>query len=200
MSSDQVDGIVQNELTRLNQRSGAIQTAYETQERIMQLNISQASRMKKYAYLIILAAVTLVLVVLLILFQNSIPFYEVIIVVLLFLSILWGIYIYTGIQNRDPNDFDKLNANASNLVSQADLDALMDANSSSNKGKSTCIEESCCSATMNTKWDPISKKCKNIDFKKNGFTTLYDSYGDLENKKISDYSAYEFSLYSPYQK
>jgi hypothetical protein len=197
MNSDQVDGIVQNELTRLNQRSGAIQTAYETQERIMRLNVSQASRMKKYAYLIILAAVTLVLVVLLILFQNSIPFYEVIIVVLLFLSILWGVYIYTGIQNRDPTDFDKLNANASNLVSQAELDLLMNGQGSDGKGGSTCIEESCCS-TNGTKWDYQTKKC--IPTKKSGFTTLYDSYGDLDNKKISDYSAYEFSLYSPYQK
>jgi hypothetical protein len=194
-----ISGIVHNEQSRIDQKSTGIKTALESQNRMIFLNQSYASRMREYSYMIMIIAISLVLAVLVIFFQGFLPAFLVntLILIILGIGFCWAVAIYLGIRNRDYVDFDKIYSTpvkdiSGNAIAAAansgDISSLMDLNFG------TCIGSSCCPAPLS--YDTGNNVC----IQQQAFTLMEQAY-NTENVKgtslpKSDFSSLTFSSYT----
>jgi hypothetical protein len=194
-----ISGIVHQEQERIDKKSVGIKTAMDSQDRMIFLNQSYASRMREYSYMIMVIAISLVLAVLVIFFKSFLPAFLVNILVLIILGIgfAWAVAIYLGIRNRDYIDFDKIYSAPIDIsgnpiataANSGDVSSLMDFNFG------TCIGNACCQST-GLIYDNTTNTCVT----KQPFTLMEQAY-DKENVKgtllpKSDFSSLTFSSYT----
>lgn len=122
--NDLVDKIYTTENNRLQQKKKGIDEMIVSQKRLISLNQSYTSKMKKYGYMISIIAFALVLVVMIITFHSRLPslLADLGIIIVMAGSIIWSYLIYVDIQNRDKIDFNELAIDSSSLVNPANIE------------------------------------------------------------------------------
>ena len=116
--------IYKEENERLNKRKDGINNMMVSQKRLIALNQSYTSKMKKYGYIVSIISFALVIIVMVISFRSLIPsiLADLTITIVMAGAIIWCYLIYTDIQNRDKIDFDELAVDSSNLVNPDNID------------------------------------------------------------------------------
>jgi hypothetical protein len=152
---DLVNNIYTKENERVQLRKQGINDMISSQKRLVALNQSYASKMKKYAFIIGIIAFALVFTVMIIVFRSLIPtiLADISIVVVVAGSLIWCYLIFIDIQKRDQIDFDELASNSSALVNPANIEqrdiaagnagdiSALESNLISSAG---CIGQQCC--------------------------------------------------------
>jgi len=193
-----ISGIIHAEKDRLNQKSVGIQRAIDSQNRMIHLNQSYATRMKEYSYMIMVIALTVVFIVFLSVFQYLIPavLFNFLFLLISTAGIIWAGVIYLGIINRDNVDFDKIRSVAPDNTKDASGNILA---TSINTGKfsdamrfnqwDACVGNSCCSS--GTVYSKDSNVCV-----KSPFTSLAQAYqtGEFTGNALNNYDNQQTSL------
>ena len=119
-----VENIYKTEATRVEKRKQGINDMMVSQKRLISLNQSYTSKMKKYGYMISIIAFALVIIIMIIHFRYLLPslLADLGIVIAIAGAIIWAYLIYVDIQNRDKIDFDELAIDSSSLVNPANID------------------------------------------------------------------------------
>ena len=119
-----VKNIYDSEVTRVEKRKQGINDMMVSQKRLISLNQSYTSKMKKYGYMVSIIAFALVITIMIIQFRNYLPslLADLGIVIAIAGAVIWAYLIYTDIQNRDKIDFDELAIDSSSLVNPANID------------------------------------------------------------------------------
>ena len=106
--NDLVKQVYNTENTRLQQRKQGINEMIVSQKRLIALNQSYTSKMKKYGYIVSIFAFALVILVMIIAFYSLIPsiIADLMVIIVIVGSLLWILSIYLDIQNRDKIAFD----------------------------------------------------------------------------------------------
>jgi hypothetical protein len=119
-----VKNIYEKEADRVEKRKQGINDMMVSQKRLISLNQSYTSKMKKYGYMISIIAFALVIIIMIIHFRYLLPslLADLGIVIAIAGAIIWAYLIYVDIQNRDKIDFDELAIDSSSLVNPANID------------------------------------------------------------------------------
>lgn len=177
-----VTDIYNKENKRLADRKQSINDMMTSQKRLISLNQSYTSKMKKYGYIVSIISFALVSTVMTIHFRALMPsiLADLIIIISIAGAIIWSYIIYTDIQNRDRLEFDELAVDSSSLINpanitQADTNAgnagdvsALAANASLSTG---CVGAACCDyvdaatrpvgeAATKSYFDTTIQKCK----------------------------------------
>lgn len=120
-----IDKVINKEQERINQKSAGITAAYQTQQRNIMLNESYAARMRGWSYLIAVIAMALVITIILTNMRDIIPstIVDILIVLVISITLIWGYFIYTDIQKRDRNDYTLLSMESNNLINPNNIPA-----------------------------------------------------------------------------
>jgi len=177
-----ISAIVHKEQYRIDQKNIGIKNSLDSQNRLIFLNQSYASRMKEYSFMIMIIALTIVIIVFILIFKNYLPSTLVNIMVLIVGAVggIWALAIYIGIRNRDNVDFDKVystppadidnsgNVYVNSLTNKSYYDNLLYLNT-------VCSGNACCGS--NTVYDYSLGQCI-----KQPFTSIEQAY---ENKEFT---------------
>ena len=152
---DLVKNVYNIENQRLQNRKQGIDDMITSQKRLVSLNQSYTSKMKKYAFIIGIIAFSLVFTVMIIVFRSLISpiFADFSIVVVIAGAIIWCYLIFIDIQKRDKIDFDEIASDSSSLVNPANIEQRN--NAAANMGdistlqnnlisQAGCIGRQCC--------------------------------------------------------
>jgi len=170
-----ISGIVYNEKQRLQKKEKGIQTALDSQKRMIFLNQSYATRMREYSFMIMIIAITIVIVVFILMFKDYLPSFLITFLIMLVSSIgfIWVFKVYIGIQYRDNVDFDKIYSPPAKLDTSGN--ALANSIAAGDISEATklqwnnkCIGSECCSGNMI--YDTSKDKCLSP------FTSLEQAY------------------------
>jgi len=149
------NNIYKAENDRLTKRKDGINNMMMSQKRLIALNQSYTSKMKRYGYMVSIISFALVIIVMIISFRSLIPsiLADLSITIIMAGAIIWCYLIYTYIQNRDKIDFDELAVDSSALVNPENIDqkntaagAAGDISALENNAISSagCIGRQCC--------------------------------------------------------
>jgi hypothetical protein len=191
-----ISAIVHKEQYRIDQKAVGIHNALDSQNRLIFLNQSYASRMKEYSFMIMIIALTIVIIVFILMFKDFLPSALVNIIVLIVGSIggIWALWIFWRIQNRDNVDFDKVYS-----IPPSDLDNsgnvfVNSRNANNSNGllsvKQVCAGQDCCDATTTTY---IDGQCRTSS---SSFTSIEQAYnnGELTKNILQNYNFTNKSL------
>ena len=184
-----VKNIYDEEAIRVEKRKQGINDMMVSQKRLISLNQSYTSKMKKYGYMISIIAFALVIIIMIIHFRYLLPslLADLGIVIAIAGALIWAYLIYVDIQNRDKIDFDELAIDSSSLVNPANIDKQntdagnegdISALSSNALLGAGCVGAACCeypgwsSITDNTK---LGKSYFNSNTKKCGIVPQWTS-------------------------
>ena len=148
---DLVDNVYNIENTRLNNRKQGINDMIHSQKRLVALNHSYTSKMKKYGLIIGIISFSLVFTVMIVSFQSLIPNFiaSIGIIIVITGALIWSYLIYVDIRNRDLLDFDELATDSSALINTANINKTNDNNAQSSisdaiANSNTCSGRTCC--------------------------------------------------------
>lgn len=182
-----ISGIVQNEKVRLKKKEQGIQNALDSQNRMIFLNQSYATRMKEYSFMIMIIAITIVIDVFILVFKDLLPSFLVTFLVMLIsiIGFIWALKVYLGIRNRDNVDFDKIYSPSSRLDTSGNIlgNVVVTGDDDINEdSKNRCIGNACCSSGMI--YDSSSNKC----IIRSSFTSLDQAYskGEIQENRNSN--------------
>jgi len=178
-----ISAIVHKEQYRIDQKNMGIKNSLDSQNRLIFLNQSYASRMKEYSFLIMIIALTIVFIVFILIFKNFLPSTLVNIMVLIVGAIggIWALAIYIGIRNRDNVDFDKVystppadidnsgNVYLNSMNNKSYYDNLMQVNV-------VCAGNSCCGSGTVYNYD----KGQCLPSSVSAFTSMEQAYNNGE--------------------
>jgi hypothetical protein len=172
-----VKNIYNTEKERVEKRKQGINDMMVSQKRLISLNQSYTSKMKKYGYMVSIIAFALVITIMIIQFRNLLPsiLADFGIIIVIAGAIIWAYLIYVDIQNRDKIDFDELAIDSSSLVNPANIDKSntdaggagdISALSSNSLLGAGCVGATCCdnadfasSVQNKSYYNSKSKKC-----------------------------------------
>lgn len=158
--------ILLDENQRLINKRDEIERAKFGQERIIDLNRSHSKKTAAYTKAMTFAAVALGIILILRLFGGSfIPdaVFALIYIILISVSVLYGLYTYSDVNSREPTNFDRYYITPPVItVSDADkAKALASAKKTGNLlglGSSVCAGQACCD--YNQAYSSASNKCE----------------------------------------
>jgi len=174
---DLVNNIYNKENQRVQNRKQGINDMISSQKRMISLNQSYTSKMKKYGFIIGIIAFALVFTVMIIIFRSLMPSFiaDFSIIIVVAGSLIWCYLIYVDIQKRDSIDFDELSSDSSALVNTANIDKsnieagnIGDISTLQNNliSQAGCIGRQCCpkdwnetSMTVGTYYNTNTKTC-----------------------------------------
>lgn len=202
-----ISGIIYSEKDRLNQKSVGIQRAIDSQNRMIVLNQSYATRMREYSYMIMIIALMIVILIFLMAFQNLLPsvLYTFLFMLVSIGGIIWACVIYIGILNRDNVDFDKVvsippeNAkDASGNILATSIDAGKISDVLKWNTFDACIGNDCCSS--GTIYNQASNQCiipPTTPVVRSSFTSISQAFqnGELSSKIPDSRTSLIFSSY-----
>ena len=148
-------------------------------------------------------ALTVVIIVFIMVFQNVLPsaLVNILILIVGVIGIIWAYIIYVGILNRDSVDFDKINSIRPDSANDMSGNVLVNSINAGNISKvlklnqyDSCVGNNCCDA--GTIYDTDKDKCV---IPKSGFTSISQAYqsGDLSLRNYNDqHTSLIFSSYT----
>jgi hypothetical protein len=158
---DQLNNLVKNvynsEKDRIDKRQKGINEMIMSQKRLVALNQSYTSKMKKYGYIVCIFSFALVILVMILTFRSllSSTLADILFVIVIAGALIWIYLIYVEIQKRDKIDFDELAIDSSSLVNPSNIAQSNDA--AGNQGDIStlannsivgagCVGRNCCPA------------------------------------------------------
>ena len=163
-----VDGIVTNEINRLNDKKQTIDSAITTQKRMVQMNDSYIKRQRDYTKILVAISVGIVLMIFAAYFSYTseslrplATIFDIVIIVAVFIYCFWTYY---NMSARDNVYYDQLYVYGNPSPPQYYDEATMNVASKDASGN-TCTGPACCSAVAGTTWDASGNVCT----KKEGF-------------------------------
>ena len=164
-----VDGIVTNEINRLNEKKQTIDGAITTQKRMVQMNDSYIKRQRDYTKILVAISVGIVLMIFAAYFSYTseslrplATIFDIVVIVLVFIYCFWTYY---NMLQRDNIYYDQLYVYGSPSIPQYYDEATMKTASKDASGNNTCTGPACCSTIAGTTWDASGNVC----IKKEGF-------------------------------
>jgi hypothetical protein len=181
-----VKNIYDTELDRVNKRKQGIDDMMISQKRLISLNQSYTSKMKKYGYMVSIIAFALVITIMIIQFRSLLPslLADLGIIIAIAGAIIWAYLIYVDIQNRDKIDFDELAIDSSSLVNPANIDKSntdagnagdISALASNSLLGAGCVGPSCCEYPDWASVQAINKSYYNSTTKKCGISNTWSA-------------------------
>lgn len=202
-----MQSIVNNELTRLQDKKGQIDTALIGQKRIISLNESYRQRYSQYINVIIIIIITLALIVVLNIMSKTfltVPSYifDILSAIVLAAGIYIGYLLILNINSRSNMDFNKVATQPPKLDTPSDIANSQNAAFKSGNLLGTinigCVGPDCCSD--GTIWDNGNSVCipgnPFLNMDSSPFKTISISYN---NGPIKPISPTEFDNYYPYK-
>lgn len=164
---DLVTNIYNNENQRVQNKKQGINDMISSQKRMIALNQSYTSKMKKYGFMIGIIAFALVFVVMIITFYSLIPsiIADLSLIIVIAGSLIWCYLIYMDIQKRDSIDFNELSSDSSALLNTANIDKSN--NLAGMEGDISTLENNLISQA-----GCIGKQCCPTDWSNNSATLL----------------------------
>ena len=163
-----VDGIVTNEINRLNDKKQTIDAAITTQKRMVQMNDSYIKRQRDYTKILVAISVGIVLMIFAAYFsytsESFRPLATIIDIVIIVAVFIYCFWTYYDMSARDNIYYDQLYVYGSPSPPQYYEEAKLNAASVDASGN-TCTGPACCSAIVGTTWDASGNVC----IKKEGF-------------------------------
>lgn len=206
INTQDMSGIINNELERLNTKKTNIDNALTSQHRIAALNESYRLRYLQYIYIIVIFVIAMVLVCILMVLQNNqslIP--SIIFDILVFLILVITIFLiysrYTNIQTRSLLNYNELYLPAHNvatpspekLAEQRAL-AAKQGNLLGSINLNYPIGSQSCSGGL--EWDNIRQVC----YGTSNFTTMDLAYNTIQTKgSYEGYKTFQTTEYEPYK-
>jgi hypothetical protein len=159
--NDLVNKVYNTENERLMHRKQGIDEMVNSQKRLIALNQSYTSKMRKYGFIIGIIASALVISVMIITFRSIMPKFiaDLGIIIVVAGAIIWAFLIYLDIQRRDKVVFDELAIDSSTLINTANIEQSN--NAAGNTGdistlqnnlsfSAGCIGRNCCPTDWNS--------------------------------------------------
>jgi hypothetical protein len=202
-NQDQVNGIVNNELTRLKEKESSITNAVTTQNRMNEFNQNYRKVYTEYNKMVLVSLLCLLLYLGLMLLRKFVPvipelLIDVAVVILFSALVIYIIYMFAKIKNRNRMNYDEIDYNSSKMMSDAEIakqkqDAINRGNLFDAAGIAACSGPSCCS--KNTYWDSGNSVCMGNTI--SGFASLIprETFIDI-NGSVKAYTPFEFDSYS----
>lgn len=163
-----VDGIVTNEINRLNDKKQTIDAAITTQKRMVQMNDSYIKRQRDYTKILVAISVGIVLMIFAAYFsfisESFRPLATIIDIVIIVAVFIYCFWTYYNMSSRDNIYYDQLYVYGNPSTPQYYDEATMNTAAKDASGN-TCTGPACCSATAGTTWDASGNICT----KKEGF-------------------------------
>lgn len=164
-----VDGIVTNEINRLNDKKQTIDAAITTQKRMVQMNDSYIKRQRDYTKILVVISVGIVIMIFAAYFsyisESFRPLATIIDIIIIILIFIYCFWTYYDMSSRDNIYYDQLyiqgNPSPPQYYEEAKLNTVLDASGN----KNTCTGPECCSPIVGTTWDASGNVCT----KKEGF-------------------------------
>lgn len=173
-----VKNVYDSEKYRIETRQKGINEMITSQKRLIALNQSYTSKMKKYGYIVSIFSFALVILVMILTFRSLLPstLADILFIIVITGALIWIYIIYTEIQKRDKIDFDELAIDSSSLVNPSNIAQSNDA--AANQGDIStlannsiigagCVGRNCCptdwSSTLQTSsvyYNTNSNTCK----------------------------------------
>jgi len=202
----QMMNIINTEKTRLDQKKMGIDNAYDTQQRLIQLNESYREKNMQYINILIIIIITIVIYLALLIIGRNVSFIPSIVMdslkTLLFtITFIIICVMIARINKRDPMDYQKLL-----FVPPPDMsnNTVMPSTNATNNGNGTnddsgCRESACCSSE--TEWNNDVQKCvpiEDYDDVTSGFALIGQVCGNNSCGKCRDNSV-QYMPYAPYE-
>ena len=170
---DLVDNVYSKENQRLQNRKQGINDMIHSQKRLVALNHSYTSKMKKYGLIIGIISFSLVFTVMIVAFGDLIPSFIASfgIIIIVTGALIWSYLIYIDIRKRDSLDFDELASDSSALINTSSINKTNVDNTQSSisdaiRGATTCSGRTCCPTDWSTTSMPTGTLYFNTDAKK----------------------------------
>ena len=204
-----VDNALKLEKNRLDSKKELIDKATFSQNRQQDLNESYRKRYVYYNYIATVIVIALLIYLTLVVIKYLFPIIPDVIIdiatILLFaFIIIFIIYNLDTIYSRDKMDFDKINTQRLNIISESELakQRMNDVNSGNLSGianadmANTCVGEACCS--NGTRWDLGNLKC--VTGTISSFANISESFGCndclIVNGMVKPFEPSEFDNYA----
>lgn len=166
--SDQINvkDLVQRENQRLEHKQEQIDEARESQNRMLNLNDSYRKRYSAYLKIIAVLTIVLVIVWLMRLLPNYLPFipsivFDIVVIIVVFLGFVVMYFQYKEIQKHNPLNYDELNYPGPEFKKIGIPTSTPTPTPGTGFGPFGCIGPQCCGP--NTVWDEKNAVCKNLD-------------------------------------
>lgn len=210
-----VNGIIDAEKERLNAKKQQIDTALETQNRMIQLNESYRKRTAQYTYVTMVIILALLIYIVLVKLPGWVPIPEGIIdlltVVLIFSTIIAVWKLVSAIGKRDLIDYDQLKLPGPKIPTEDEITKSKQASQnagdiSSIVNDGSCVGADCCdgnASVWNIGLNKCVKKCPTGQFDDNGTCVTACPSGKKECGSsciASSATCYEFESFSGLEK
>lgn len=163
--SDQINvkDLVQRENQRLEHKQEQIDEARESQNRMLNLNDSYRKRYSAYLKMIAVLTIALVIVWLMRLLPNYLPFipsivFDIVVIIVVFLGFVVLYFQYTEIQKHNPLNYDELNYPGPEFKKIGIPTSTPTPTPGTGFGPFGCIGPQCCGP--NTVWDEKKALCR----------------------------------------
>ena len=200
-----LNSIIDNETQNINTQLESINTDIDSSKRILQLN--EYSRMKTADYNSILYYIIALMVTISLLFiiKKLIPgipssFFELTIIISVFLCVYFVYNTYMKIYNRDIIYYDQIAVpNPKNInLNQNQINSVNAGNGMNIPNPNSCVASSCCDET--TMWDPVQSQCVSLEegsiLSAGRLTTSAPRQGFTLMNSVQPNSYFEFTNYS----
>ena len=198
-----INQIVNNELSRIQQKQDSVTSAYQNQRRMIDINQSYGERMQAYSNMLIMGIVFMSSIFLLMFIKAIFPgmpdiLYNFLFSVILVIAVIYMARLYIDIQNRDLIDFQKIDQNSPLMVQPSNTPGPTYAASTVVKSNSN-YDLNAGSCGYNKDGSAVGVDVNGVcnPRKEETFTTLADAYkkGELTSPNTSteykNYSAYK---------
>ena len=162
-----MQGIIDSENGRLQQKQASIDQAKQGQNRLISLNQSYSKKFSQYTLIMIVGVIALILFLGIILAKQNFPFipeffFNILTIVVIASAIIISIIIYGGILSRDNMNYDELALPPPKITTPDQVAAAVAANQAAGNllGSiylGSCIGQQCCAD--GTYWDSSSNTC-----------------------------------------
>lgn len=107
--SRQIQGIVNAEIARLNEKEQSYDNLQFGQQRVLELNRNFQERTAAFNWIIVVFFITLAIAIFLLFLDRSFPLvggvFEFMLVIVLAVGLCYCLWLYVQYSNRDPNDY-----------------------------------------------------------------------------------------------
>lgn len=154
----EINRILNDERKRLEEQQKQQSTELSTEARLIKLNENRRKRNLQWIYIVCIWIIAFSSVLLVIFLCSFLPSWlpcNILISIILGFAGIMTVYLYLDMNNKDPNDFDKLDLAPpdisfnSQFISKSNLDLSFN----------TCIGKDCCSSIAGTVWDSGNAVC-----------------------------------------
>jgi len=173
-------GIIQNENTRLDDKTKAVQNMQFEQERMIQMNKNLQERTAAFNQILVVIFLSLAIMVIILSIGRFTPgsegFVTISCILVVGIGACYSLYLYMLFNQRQVNDYNLIKFTVPANAPQSTGNGVIDnGNSSLWNSQMFCVGSQCCDGVTTT-WDTDTNTCVTIGNNVSGFSTITDAY------------------------